>query len=266
MFTVLLQTENYLLQCNRFRSGKVNLQRPRPPFYTRALVEAVTKPIYPRKTAIDVCHENRIKRNTLREQSIAAGLHPYEKILAKELFDHFDSAKMILICQKNSMDSFDYFNFRVALHKKNVKAKIYGRKIIKGAIADTKFNAMLPLLTQCPYNCMLFSNEWNVSDVLKVLKKTPKVLLLAGVLGDRYMSKNELEHFASLPDIGMVRAQFVATMESVGGQLTNHLQAHQSNLAYMLDAHAEALKSTTASTSTSTSDNSTNDSSTENKT
>lgn len=177
-------------------------------------------------------------------------LHPYENILAKELFAFFDSAKMILICHKNSMDALEYFNFKVAMHKKNIKTKIYHQKIIKGAIEDTKFNAMLPLLTNSPYTCMLFSDEWNVNDVLTVLKKTPKIILLAGALGDRYMSRNELENYAKLPDLSIVRAQFVATINSVGGQLTNHLQAHQSNFAYMLDAHANALKNANTGSST----------------
>lgn len=247
----MLQTENVLIQFKRYR-GKINIQNPRPPFYSRKLFNAVTNPVYPRTTAIELCHEHQ----TLQQLTALNGtdLHPYQKILARELFQFFDSAQMVLICQKNSMDELEYFNFRVALHKKNIKTKIYGRKIIRGAIKDTKFDAMLPLLTQTPYNCMLFSDEWNVNDVLKVLKKTPKILLLAGSLGDRFMSKLELENYAKLPDLVTTQAQFVATLQSVGGQLTNHLQAHQSNFAYMLDAHAEALKNANTETTSKTND------------
>lgn len=237
------------MHCKRYGS-KINIQRPRPPHYTRKLFNAVTEPIYSRRTAIDLCHEKLALQQLEKEHRDKNILHPYESILAKELFDFFDSAKMILICHKNSMDAFEFFNFRVAMHKKNIKTKVYHRKIIKGAIENTKFNAMLPLLTDSPYTCMLFSDEWNVNDVLTVLKKTPKIILLAGALGDRYMSRNELENYAKLPDLTIVRAQFVATMNSVGGQLTNHLQAHQSNFAYMLDAHADALKSANTGTST----------------
>lgn len=175
--------------------------------------------------------------------------HPYEAIMSKELFEFFDSSKMILLCQRNSMTAYEFFNFKVALHKKNVKTKVYSRTVIRGAIADTKFQTMLPLLTQTQYSCMLFSDEWNVGDVLNVLKKTPKMLLLAGSLDDKYMSRSELEDFAKLPDLTTVRAQFVATLNSVGGQLTNHLQAHQTNFARMLDTHAEALKSAATGTS-----------------
>lgn len=230
-----------LVQCKRFR-GKINIQRPRPPFYTRKLFNAVTEPIYPFKSAVDLCNETRAERAAEQQLSLEEDLHPYEKILAKELADAFDAAKMVLLCQKNSIVEFDFFNFRVAMHRANIKTKVQNRKLIRAAIEDTKYSVMLPILMQTPYNCILMGEEWNVDDALKILKKTPKVLLLAGWLGDHYMSKTQLENYAKLPDLTTLRAQFAATLNTAGGQLYNHLQAHQSNFAYMLDAHADALK------------------------
>lgn len=235
------------MQCKRFR-GKINIQRPRAPHFERALFNAVTEPRYPKQSAVEICQmEQSIKR--LQAQSeLATQLHPYQLIQSKELFECFDQANMILLCQKNSMNEYDFFKFKVECHKLNVKCKVFSRKVIKQALNETRFAAMLPLLMQTNYNCMLFSDEWNVGPMLKVFKKTPKVLFLAGALNDRYMSRGELERFAALPDLTMVRAQFVATLNSVGGQLTNHLQSHQSNLCYMLDAHADILKTAVNST------------------
>lgn len=244
--SAFLQTETVLIQCKRFR-GKINIQRPRPPFYTRKLYNAVTEPVYPFKTAVDLCQEKRTAQKAQKQLTLEEGLHPYQKILAKELGDEFGSAKMVLLCQKNSMDAFEFFNFRVAMHKKNIKTKASGRKLIHAAIKDTKYSSMLPLLMQTPHNCILFSDEWNVDDALKILKKSTKVILLAGSLGDHYMSKTQLENYANLPDLTTLRAQFVATLNAAGGQLYNNLQTHQSNFVYMLDAHADALKSQTKS-------------------
>lgn len=241
-----------MVQCKRFRGGKINIQRPRPPFYTRKLFNAVTEPIYPFKTAVDLCHEKQADYAAYKALTVEQSLHPYEKILARELTDTFMSANMVLLCQKNSMDAFDFFNFRVALHRKKIQTKISSRKLIQAAIEDTKYSAMLPLLMQTPYNCLLFGEEWNVDDVLKILKKTPKVILLAGSLGDHYMSRSQLENYAKLPDLTTLRAQFAATLNAAGGQLYNHLQAHQSNFVYMLDAHADALKNQTKTTDSNT--------------
>lgn len=234
------------MQCKRFGS-KINIQRPRPPHYSRKLFNAVTEPVYHRKTAIEFCQEKQALIKLQRDHGEKKQLHPYESILAKELFGFFHSSNMILICHVNSMTAFEFFNFKVALHKKDIKTKVYGRKIIQAAIEDTKFDVMSSILCCTTHNCMLFSNEWNVKDVLAVLKKTPKVLLLAGSLGDRFMSKNELENYANLPDLTTSQAQIVSTLNSVGSQLTNHLQAHQNNFAYMLDAYVDSLKKTNES-------------------
>lgn len=230
-----------MVQSKRFR-GKINVQKPRKPHYQRALFEAVTQPRYPRVTAVDLCQQKLEMKQLHLELDIKKELHPYEAILTRELFEYFDKAQMILIGQKNSIDEYEFFKFRVECHKRKVKTCIYNRKIIKNAIQDTRFHAMLPLLLQTPYSCMLFGQEWNVGSLLKVFKKTPKVLLLAGSLGNRYMSRAQLEHFASLPDLTTVRAQFVATLNSVGGQLANNLQSHQGNLCQLLASHADILK------------------------
>lgn len=229
------------MQCKRFR-GKINVQNPRKPHYERALWDAVTKPRYPQVTAVDRCQRKMEMKQLKRESDIKKELHPYEAILTRELFEFFDKAQMILICQKNSIDAYEFFKFRVECHRQKVKTCIYNRKIVSNAIKDTRFQAMLPLIMETPYNCILFGEEWNVGSLLKIFKKTPKILLLAGSLGDRYMSRAELEHFATLPDLTTVRAQFVATLNSVGCQLTNNLQSHQSNLCQLLDSHGDILK------------------------
>lgn len=226
------------MQCKRFR-GKLNLQRPRKPHFDRALFNAIAEPIYQRYDAIDRCQHSQQEKKML--QLNPPPVHPFSQILTRELFQCFEEANMILLCQKNSMIQYEYFNFRVACHKKNIKTKIYGRNIIELALRNTRFEAMLEILLATSYNCMLFGNEWNVKDALNIMKKTPKMILLAGSLGDRFLSRSQLEEVAKT-DITTERARIVATLNSIGSQLTNHLASHQSTFCYMLDAHAETLK------------------------
>lgn len=239
----LLQSENVLTQSKRFR-GKINIQRPKPPHYERALFNAVTQPIYPRTTLVDDCRKEQLEK--LRKRKIELDVHPYEKILARELRETFETSEMVLICQKNPIKSYHYFNFQVALHKINVKSKVNGAKILKEALRGTKYENLLKLLNiHC---CMLCGDASSIGDVLKILRKTPPIILLAGSIGDRILSKNQLVEYSKLPDLQIVRAQFAATLNAPGGQILNHLQAQQSNLCYMLDAHAKALGETTSVT------------------
>lgn len=242
--TALLRPEHILVGGRRFASKPKTLVKwKRPSHYEKALFEAVTKPEYPKLTAVDICQQK--KQKTTVEKLNPASPHPFAQILANELYKWFDESIMILLCHKNSMNSLEYFNFRVACHKTDITTKIYSRDTIKLALRGTRFESMLPVLMATPHNCMLFGNECNVAEVLKITKRTPKIVLLCGSIDDRFLSRNELEHFAALPDKTTAQAQFVATLNSIGGQLVSNLQAHQSNLCYMLDARADALKTPT---------------------
>lgn len=228
-----------MVQSKRFR-GKINIQRPKPPHWERALFNAVTQPIYEKKSIVDECREKQLAK--LQRTKIEAEPHPYQQILSRELRELFETSEMVLICQKNSIDSYEFFKFKVALHQKDVKVKVHGKKILTAALNDTKFRNLLPVVSV--YSCMLFGSPSSIGHILKVLKKTPPILLLAGTMSDRILSKNELIEYSKLPDLQTVRAQFAATLNAAGGQILNNLQAHQSNLCYMLDAHAKALGET----------------------
>lgn len=208
---------------------------------------AVTRPVYPRVTAIDKCQRRQEARKNEKLQRITAEkkselMHPLQRLLKERTFKSFDESQMILVCHKNSMNSAEFFKFCVACYHKNISAKVYGRQFIRMALQNTRFEAMVPVITSSPFTCLLFSNEWNVADALKITKKMPKVTILCGSLGDRFLSRNELEQFSKLPDITTTQAQFVSTLNSIGSQLVSNLQAHQTNLCQLLDARADELK------------------------
>lgn len=225
-----------MVQSKRFR-GKINIQRPRPPHYERALFNAVTQPIYEKIPIVVKCRQTQLDK--IQQIKVERDANQYEKILARELREIFEMSEMALICQKNSITSYDNFTFQVALHKHGVKVKAHGKRILKEALQQTKYENLLRLMDVS--TCMLFGNASSIGHVLKVLRKTPQIILLAGTMSDRILSKSELVAYSKLPDIQLVRAQFAATLNTAGGQILNHLQAHQSNLCYMLDAHAKSL-------------------------
>jgi len=231
-----LQVQNILVQCKRFR-GKINIQRPRPPHYQRALFNAVTTPIY-EKIPMTVQCRAREEAFLTREKREAES-HPYQKILARELLECFERSNMTLVCHKNPIKAYDMFKFRVLLHKKEIQCKVYGKKIVKEALSNTKYETLLPLFNVS--NCILFASEPKVNDVLKLLRKAPQIILLGGIVDNQLLSKNELVSYSQLPNLAIVQAQFAANLHLAGGSILNKLQAHQSNLCYLLDAHAKGL-------------------------
>lgn len=231
----LLQPATIMVQAKRFR--KVNIQRPRPPHFERAVFNAATAPLYLRVPIVQECREEQLAK--LNKKKEVKEPHPYIKILASEVIERFNSSAMILVCHVNSITEYEMFKIKVPLHQKGVSMKKYGPAITKLALKNTKFEKMLPLFRS--NYCLLFSSEQNINDVLPVLRKTNKVFLIAGVVENRFLNRNQLIAFSQMPSLDVIRAQFAATLHLAGNSIVNKLQAHQSNLCSLLDIHAKAL-------------------------
>lgn len=230
-----MNVQRLLVVAKRFR-GKINLRRPQKPIYERALLEAVTNPIYPRTRIIDECREKQLAR--LLEKNECKS-HPYQRILSRELFERLNTAKTILFCHVNSYKMDEIFTTLVELHKQDLHFKRYGKHVLHEAIHGTKFEA-IECLFSAP-TCIIYSEEHRVVEALKIIKKARPLILLAGIVDDRFLSKNELVEYSNLPSLDILRAKFAAELNSAGSSILNKLQAQQSNLCYLLEAHARIL-------------------------
>lgn len=130
---------------------------------------------------------------------------------------------------------------RVELHKKNIALKSYGRNIMQMALTKTKYENTLPLFET--NFCILFAPETkNVKDILRITKKMPQLILLAGVLEDRIMSRNEITQYAALPSLPIAQAQLCNVLNSAGSSLVhNVLDVHSKQLVQILDIHKDNL-------------------------
>lgn len=226
-----MDTSSPFLQFQRFR-GKINIQRPRKPHYDRALFNAVTKPVYVQPKVTELCS---LKHVTAAQKADRIK-NPYEGIIAKEVANWFNNSKMVAIFHVNSISADDMFKVRVQLFKQNMHLKVYSKHVMSQALLGTKFETILPLFDS--NNGIVFSPEQNLPKLLKTVKKVPQMMLLAGIVEDRLMSKTQLQTYADLPSLDIVRAQFAAILQNAGGSsLVTLLQANQSALATTLDAH-----------------------------
>ena len=247
--SVLLPTQNILVQAKRFR-GKINLKRPII-HYKRALFEAVTRPQYERTPTTVKCYEKQLAK--LNRNSTVRELHPYQKIVAREIRERFEASQMTIICHQNSITQPELFKHRVTLHKAGIEYKSYGRTQTQIAIGDSRFGGVLPLFNLTHATCVLFSSEIQLAKLFTILKKAPTIIPLGGIVYDRLLSRNDLERLAKMPDLQMVRAQFAASLFGAGNQVVQQLQQHQTNLCSLLDSRAELLKDSVGATQLSSS-------------
>lgn len=225
------------VQCVRYR-GKINIQRPRKPHYERARINFATAPL------IEPTYERCRMKLTGKKKIIEKG--PYSLIIAREVRQHFENSKVVAFFHMNPIKAEPQFDAQVAFHKQGMKLKAYNKNILQLALEGTKFEPILPLFQSS--SSVVFSPEPKLPQILKISKKIPQMILLAGYAEERYLSKNELVALAQMADIQVTRAQFAAVLDSVGGQLVQNLQAHQTNLVSLLDLHAKGTQTSDAGT------------------
>lgn len=146
---------------------------------------------------------------------------------------------MVGILHINSIKGEDYFNAKVAFHKNGMQLKKYGSSIMKKAVKDTKYEAVLKLCeTKILSTGFVFSTEHKKVDaILKILKKFPQMILLSGIVENQLMSRNEFIKYSQLPSLDIARSQLVNVLNMAGSNLVQNLSAHQASLVNILDAH-----------------------------
>jgi large subunit ribosomal protein L10 len=213
--------------------------------FDRALIVELTKPTYPRKERVKPCPVNESKYTKKDGQK---EIHPYERIIAREVYNWFDHSKMIGIVHINSINGEDFFKARVAFHKGGggMQLKKYGSSILKTALTDTKYESLMELNNNKFFSTgFIFCTEHNkVSTMLKILKKIPQMTLLCGIAEGRLLSKNEFVEYANMPDIQIVRSQFANVLNLAGSTIVQNLQSHQSHLVNILNAHVRENQKT----------------------
>lgn len=159
-------------QQKRFR-GKINIQKPRAPFYYRALVNKFMTPFYPSpikgKPLAELCQK---VTKTKKEREI----NPYQRIIAREVRNWYDNSKMIAICHQNSIPEEELFELKVPLKRANMYYKRYNKIIMRLALEDSPYAATLPLYSAD--FAVVFGSDTNVADFEKIVRKFPQVILI----------------------------------------------------------------------------------------
>ncbi|PNF29747.1 hypothetical protein B7P43_G11200 [Cryptotermes secundus] len=223
------------LQFVRFRK-RINIQRPAAPHYEKAKVLKVCKPYYlnPREgmSLADLC-EKPIEVQP-RNEDVE---NPYERILAREVLNWFNHSRLVAFFHSNPISAEDRFRTNIMLKKQNMYLKQYGKKVMRMALEDTKYEPVLTLFVS--RNFMVFSPELQVGKLLKLNRRIPQLILMAAIVDDRFMSVNELVKYSNMPDLKTAQAGLVAVLNAAAVQLTQNLTHHQQTLLGHLQKHIE---------------------------
>lgn len=169
LFSVLLQVKPPIHEFKRFK-GKINIQRPRKPFFTRQLVIDVCKPTYlKKKTDIERCSN----LNTRVREAVD---NPFEHILAKECRNWFNHSHMVAFFHTNPVSTEDKHPVYGELKIQNMHLRTYGKKILQMGLGGTNYEAILKIFES--QTQIVFSEAVQVKEFLKTMKKLPQFILL----------------------------------------------------------------------------------------
>ncbi|XP_037866604.1 large ribosomal subunit protein uL10m [Bombyx mori] len=234
---ILLEPRACLVTAKRFR-GKINIQRPRLPHFERQLLLDLSKPKYgpPKYTLPDflLCDRGEKKNKTEID-------NPFERILARECLEWFNTSKMIVFLHVNPITMEDKTPVYAALNKNKMYLRTYGKKIVSLATKGTRYEVVNELFTS--HQNIIFGQPENAAKMFKILKKAPQLVVMAGVVQDRLLSKNELLEFSQLPTLDLARSKLCQVLDSAGSGLVSQLNRSQQILVSHLDKHVEQQNS-----------------------
>lgn len=172
LFTGLLQAKTPFILARRFR-GKINIQKPRKPHFERQLLVDLTKPWYapPKSSLPDIMLCDRGEKRKKNEID-----NPFERILAQECLNWFNTSKMVVFLHTNSIPMEDKMPIFATLRKNNMHLRTYGKKIVSMATKGTRYEAVNHLFTS--HQQIIFGQPENAAKMFKIMKKAPQLVIL----------------------------------------------------------------------------------------
>ncbi|KAK7793228.1 hypothetical protein R5R35_005078 [Gryllus longicercus] len=225
------------IQFVRYR--RINIQKPRPPHYVRKLVLHVCEPQYekPKKSIQELC-----LRPVFLTKKQKVEENPFQTLLARDLVNWCEKSNCIYIFQQNSITGPDIFKAKVLFKRQQMALQKYDRPTMEEAFSSNdKYKALLPLIVGSPLS-LAFGSEPQVSTVLKICRKVPELILLAGIFDNRLLSRSEMMEYTYFPNLQTAQAQLVSVLNSAATQLVQNMNQHQQTLVGHLEKHVE-LKS-----------------------
>ena len=167
-----MQTPVPYLISKRFR-GKINVQKPRKPHFERQLLLDISQPFYgpPKKSLPEIvlCDTRKGLKNYERD-------NPFERILARECLNWFNTSKMVVFLHLNSISMEDKTPIFAALKKKDMHLRAYGKKIVSMATKGTRYEVVNNLFTS--HQNVIFGQPENAAKMFKILKKAPQLVIM----------------------------------------------------------------------------------------
>lgn len=168
-------------------------------------------------------------------------MRPEKELLVAEVNQHLDKSEYVFLTNFDRMSVTDTAELRGQLAQHEAEFHVVKNSILKVAsrarelpMDEEALNGPTAIIVGGP----------NPSEVAKVLikffKDKEKVELKTGVLGDKALSKDEVEALSKLPGLESLRAQLLGLLNQPGTMMVRVLNAAPQDFVNVLQAKVRA--------------------------
>jgi len=156
-----------------------------------------------------------------------------EKIV-DELAENLKKSKSLLFTTYIGLTVSKISKLRKLLKEKGHKYEVVKKTLIKKGFEKAGIKDFKP--AKANGLVIGFDEIEPIKLVYDFIKENPELQVESGLVGNKFMTKNEIEAFSKLPDRNSLLAQIVFTIKSPLMRLQNALRYNSRSLLYILTA------------------------------
>ena len=167
-------------------------------------------------------------------------MRPEKKFLVQEATEYLNRSDFFFLTDYKCIDAEETTELRQLLSERGAEFHVVKNSSLRLATKEKEMDAFGEHLTG--HTAIVFGGE-DASSVAKVLgeyfKKSDKVSVKAGALGDRVLTADEVKQLAKLPGLESLRAQLLSLLNTSASQLLSVMSAPARGFVTVLKAKAD---------------------------
>ncbi|GAB1597298.1 39S ribosomal protein L10, mitochondrial-like [Argonauta hians] len=215
--------------CQVRHRKSLDVRKPPPPSLLHRIIKEVTAPVevYRPLPMFDTCATAKFI-----EYSTNKKLNRYEEFLLKEVRRKLESKQLLMVYHYLPINSLEKRDMLYSLSVEGFTLFHANSSLMKLALADTRWANLSQLVSS--YSCYITSENLNISDLLKVTRDMPKLILMGGAVQNHILTRDDIVACSKL-SLEDEQSQLVSLLSANSAATSSLLNHHQRQLVASLD-------------------------------
>ncbi|MDG1154091.1 MAG: 50S ribosomal protein L10 [Alphaproteobacteria bacterium] len=146
--------------------------------------------------------------------------------VVSELKNTLESSETVVVVKQSGLTVAESTQLRSKCRELDAGFKVYKNRLVKIAIAGTRFEHLADSLNGT--TALAYSQDPIAASkaVYTFAKTNDKLVLVAGGMGDKVLSADDIKQWGALPGLDELRGKIVGLLQAPGGQIARVLNAY----------------------------------------